>query len=297
MGQVKKLTNIGSPIPIPVCSNYNLIGILRDRCESVIEIGYDKVPNEYVVQKALKLKKPFSDGEKGFRDALIWLSFLMHVKDHSVEGDVAFITNNKNDFFANGADGLQLHPDLIDDINFFGVSVKIRPYETLFKFIQDFVDKSDHAIDRNKTRYDADEFLEENAVKYIESVHPSQYRQEIIKAGLPSIIANEIVSVEADIMEGVEDCDLLDYEVLGKDEVFLAFAFDLRILVLKFHFSTTVYLANKQIFDAELINFENEGDSTSAELCIRAYFHISCIYSPRTEDYERFTVAGLRFRI
>jgi galactose mutarotase-like enzyme len=52
-----------------------------------------------VVKRAIKLVKPFTGQEKGYRDTLIWLSFLSYLKDNDIEGDVAFITNNKHDFF------------------------------------------------------------------------------------------------------------------------------------------------------------------------------------------------------
>lgn len=296
-GQVRKLTNIDPVFSIPNCSDYNLLEVLRNRCENSVLVDYVDVPHDLLVTKALKILKPFSDGEKGYRDSLIWLSLVKFLKDSSIDEEVVFITNNKSDFFLTGKDGFQLHPHLIADLRLFGVSADIRPYDSLFKFIQDSVDTKDHAIDRQRTRYEAEEFLEEGGVHYIQNSPPSQYRDALILAGLPTAIANEILSVGVDIMEGVEDCDLLDYEDLSKDEIFVTFAFDLRIAILKFKFPTSAYHANSQVFDRNLMNFEEGDDFTYAEMCVRAYFHISCIYNPRSVAYKDFTVVGLRFRI
>ena len=62
-------------------------------------LDYSDVEQEEVVEKALYLKKPFQEEEKGYRDTMIWLSLLAFVKTNNIEEEVIFISSNKNDFF------------------------------------------------------------------------------------------------------------------------------------------------------------------------------------------------------
>jgi len=295
--QVRKLTDIQTDFDSTRLDiKYNLRDIVADKCANVAFFSYESVPHELLVQKAIKGEKPFTDGEKGYRDALIWLSLLTYMKESDVKDDVAFITNNKSDFFVTGAGGTQLHPQLQADLLAFGITVNVLPFESLFKFVQAVIDKSTHAIDKEKTKYDAEEFLEYEAAKYLRSSPSSEFKSALIAAGLSSTIVHEILDIEPDIMEAVEDCHILSYDPIEQGNVYVYFFFDLRIVYLNFKFPTSVYYANKDLFDVELMNHEIEGDFVYAGTCMRLYFDVSCIYNPASESYSNFTVADLRFR-
>ncbi|WP_073376492.1 PIN domain-containing protein [Desulfofustis glycolicus] len=56
--------------------DYSLYELLAQKTENIKTIDYSAVSHEEVVERALNVKKPFLAGEKGYRDTLIWLSFL-----------------------------------------------------------------------------------------------------------------------------------------------------------------------------------------------------------------------------
>jgi hypothetical protein len=298
LNQMRKLSNVAPSFDSAFLdATYEIRSILSSKCENVVFVNYESVPHNHIVRKALRIEKPFLDGEKGYRDSLIWLSLLTFLRDNLVEEDVAFISNNKSDFFITGKEGLQLHPQLLDDVNTFNVKARIVPYDSLFKFVQAVVDKSAHAIDRAKTAYEAEEFLEAGAVDYIENAPPSWFRQGLIEAGVKPVIVSEITSIEAEIIEGVEDCDLMTYETLDERNVFAYFYFDLRIVYLIFKIPLSAYYAHKDVMDLQLINFDIEEEYVRAGICLRLYFDASCIYNPRDATYSNFTVANLQFKM
>jgi hypothetical protein len=63
-----------------------------------------------IVSRSIARKKPFSKGDRGFRDTLIWLSTLNLIKP---EAHVSFVTENTQDFFQ--SDTSNPHPDLLQE--------------------------------------------------------------------------------------------------------------------------------------------------------------------------------------
>ena len=75
-----------------------------------------------LVEAILTRRKPFSESERGYRDALIWHSVL----EAAATGPVVFVTNNHKDFFA--PDRLRLADDLVADMAHAGIDPQhIRP--------------------------------------------------------------------------------------------------------------------------------------------------------------------------
>lgn len=72
-------------------------------------LPYPSVSYKELVDRVLAGRRPFTVGEKGYRDALIWYSAL----EQAAEGRVLLLTANTKDF--SGSDG-QLAPDLQSDL-------------------------------------------------------------------------------------------------------------------------------------------------------------------------------------
>lgn len=70
------------------------------------------VPHADLVARDLGEKKPFAASGKGYRDALIWLSFLGVIDDNTTKA--ILVTNNTSDFGSQNKS--ELHPDLIAEI-------------------------------------------------------------------------------------------------------------------------------------------------------------------------------------
>ena len=76
-------------------------------------LGYPSVPHKKIVDRALQRKKPFdSNGQKGYRDVLIWELILELISREPSE--VAFVSQNPRDFADNSN---VLHQDLRNDIS------------------------------------------------------------------------------------------------------------------------------------------------------------------------------------
>jgi hypothetical protein len=102
-----------------------------------------------VVDRALACKRPFLEGEKGYRDTLIWLSLLEHIKVTDSQDEIVFITANSKDFFESGSKDT-FHPDLITDIQALPTSISIKAFSSPAAFVESVINKHEHAIDYTK---------------------------------------------------------------------------------------------------------------------------------------------------
>lgn len=87
-----------------------------------------------LLERSIKRRKPFNQGDKGFRDTLIWLNTLQLVKEHH---RVSFISANTTDY----AKGDSLHPDLEEDLtSVLPGHISFRYFKSLNEFIA-FMDR------------------------------------------------------------------------------------------------------------------------------------------------------------
>lgn len=80
--------------------SYSLKTYLNEKCDysNIKFISYNDIPQKEVVYRAIQRIKPFQDDDKGYRDTLIWLSFLQFLKTKSYPNlqEISFISNNKS---------------------------------------------------------------------------------------------------------------------------------------------------------------------------------------------------------
>ena len=150
--------------------DYELLHLLKGRVENIKEIGYENITHSEVVKRAFLNKKPFMNGEKGYRDTLIWLSCLDHIIEDKINEDIVFITKNKSDFFKVKDNVVRFHEDLNRDIIERKIDTKIIPFTSLFDFVNSTIDKDDHAIDHYKSEEIFEEFIEDFAVDFLEGM-------------------------------------------------------------------------------------------------------------------------------
>jgi hypothetical protein len=108
-----------------------------------LEYGYGSTENyptilhRDVVQRALERKKPFKeDGKDGYRDYLIWMTFLNAVSHYKTE-EACFVTLNSRDF-SDPINKDDLHIQLKKDVESTGISLERIHY---FTSLKDFVEK------------------------------------------------------------------------------------------------------------------------------------------------------------
>jgi hypothetical protein len=80
-----------------------------------------KVDISTLVKRSINRTKPFSNGDKGLRDTLIWLNTIEIVKEYH---RVSFVSANTSDY----AEGANLHPDLALDLR------PVLPQGVAFKY-------------------------------------------------------------------------------------------------------------------------------------------------------------------
>ena len=133
-----------------------------------------------IIQRSVQRRKPFTAGDKGFRDTLIWLSTLELVGPKSL---VSFVTGNTQDFFSTGAS--EPHPDILAEAEErLDGSWKMLFHRSLDEFIAYFdADRTASAealqralISNTLSGFDLWEWLEDNLVGLVgeddfDSVH------------------------------------------------------------------------------------------------------------------------------
>jgi predicted nucleic acid-binding protein len=78
------------------------------------QINYPYISHESLVKRALARRKPFSgEGQRGYRDAVLWETILARSKPTGEE--ILFVSRNIRDF-ADPEDSHKLHSQLLDDL-------------------------------------------------------------------------------------------------------------------------------------------------------------------------------------
>ncbi|MBK8161796.1 MAG: DUF4935 domain-containing protein [Gammaproteobacteria bacterium] len=93
--------------------------------------SYKEIPQEDIVRRDLKRRRPFQESGKGYRDALLWETLL---RNTLINGELCIlVTNNTKDFCSQDSD---LHPHLVDDLTERNLSkADVNITRTLSEFI------------------------------------------------------------------------------------------------------------------------------------------------------------------
>ena len=275
--------------------SYDLLSIIKSRAENVEEIGYENISHSEVVSRALKNKKPFLDGEKGYRDTLIWLSFIDYLVNKNINDDVVFITQNKSDFFRKKKDFISFHPDLVADFAEKGVKAKVVPFTSLFDFINRRVDKDKHAIDHYNSEAVFEEFIENSSISFL---------NEMSNFGLANYLGDsifenkvrDIIALRVEMLEGLEDSEVISTRSLGGHDIYVSYSYNLRRMFLEIDIPEIDYAMNKYELDKIFYDIEINSGVATLECLIRPYFEVSFIYNDKDDELKNFEVANLRIR-
>ena len=206
---------------------YDLNEVLIYKVDWIENISYDSISQSKVVKRAIKLVKPFTSQEKGYRDTLIWLSFLSYLKDKDIEGDVAFITNNKHDFFEIKGKTLSFNSDLTKDIEDYEIKANIKPYLNINDFVNGNVDKISHSFDRYEILNELEEFLVEETESYLNSMNNNDISY-LLETKVFSDKLTSVIDIESDIFEGLEDPEVKSVKRLPHESVYISSYFEMR---------------------------------------------------------------------
>lgn len=206
---------------------YDLVKVLNEKVDWIDSIEYDCIPQSRVVERAIKLVKPFTNQEKGYRDTLIWLSLLNYLSSNNIEGKVAFISNNKHDFFQTKDNKLSFNDDLLRDIEERKLRAEIKPYLNVYDFVNENVDKISHSFDRHEILDNLESFLISETESYLNAMTNGDISY-LLENKVFSDKLTSVIDIESDIFEGIEDPEVKSVKRLSGDSVYIESYFEMR---------------------------------------------------------------------
>ena len=295
LGRLSELTLPAVPTALE-SESYDLFNLLSCNVDDIQVVEYKSLEHSAIFERALRIQRPFRPNEKGYRDTLLWLSFLDFAKTRCKGTEVIFITSNKNDFFSDKAE-LEFHPDLQKDLALLP-DVKVTPYVSLTSFVEKEVDKEEHIIDRTKARQLFEEYLEEEALAFFSSVD-SDFLSELGRIAVHgSDILSHATSVTAGFIEGLEDMEVDASSHLDKDSVYISCVHDFRIMEFDITVPESVYISNKAAVAASSHIYDiEEGERTVVlKLTARAYLQASFLYNRVTHECSGYSASIIGFK-
>lgn len=267
--------------PIESQQDYNFVDIVKHRFHFVEWLSLDNVPHRSLVKKAINAKRPFTDSEKGYRDALIWQTLLIFLKSSWADSSVAFITDNLTDFFDGKEAPLAFHEDLRTDLREADIKNRFQLYRNLRSFVDTNKIVQAGLVDQERLESELlpaiEEAAEIEAIKYLNSLSLADVKQLFAEANFDINAITHVQRVDWVIMEGTEDPDIGKGEALGNDAIFIPYEFNLRNLDVTWEMSTASYYQNKSGLDSLFINIDVGPTTTSLSTSARCYFQASFI--------------------
>lgn len=274
--------------------SYDIAKILNNKVSFIGNIEYDHITQKKVVERALKLIKPFSNQEKGYRDTLIWLSLLHHLLSNNVECDVAFITNNKSDFFQTKDNELTFNDDLLRDIEEYKIKAKIKPYLNIYDFVSKNVDKISHSFDQQEILDDLEYFLIEETENYLNSMK-NYALSNLLRNKIFSEKITPVVDISSDIFEGLESPRVTSVKRLSGDSVYIESRFEMRRVELVVTIDTIEYkkYADEIESTKSLHNIEIDGDHVKLSFVLRTCIQGSFEYDTKNKVASNLSIDNI----
>lgn len=271
--------------------DYDLIDVLKKRVDWVCRIEYDNIPHSIIVERAIGSIKPFNNEEKGYRDTLIWLSFLEYLSSNNIEGDVAFITNNKHDFFQLKDKTLSFNDDLLRDIAERKINANIIPYLNIYDFAKENIDKTPHSFDQRKLLDDLGEFLVSETKSFLNAMNNNDL-SELLETRLFTEKLTPVLEVNSDIFEGLEYTQINSIKELPDNSVYIESEFDMRRVDLVVSIDSTEYKQYADEIEAirSLYNIEHEDNHVKLSFTLRTYIGGSFEYDTVSETASNLSV-------
>lgn len=287
---------VGTDFLSPPAEAYDLLKLMKQQVDEVEVLKYDAISHKEVLDRALRVKRPFRQGEKGYRDTLIWLSLVEFIKSQGKSLEIYFISGNRADFFADN-DPLVFHPDLTLDLQAFP-HAKVTPVLSISSFVDTHVDQKAHVIDRVNLRPKFEEFLEEQALSIIVSsqagINETLWRRLV--PGLP--LFDDLQGVSAEVMEGVEDFKILVTDDMGDGDVYISCLHDLRIVMIQFFVLRRDYETHLDVIEQSGSFYEVEelGKTILLKTSVRVYITATFTYNTKAEACDGYSLSTIDFR-
>jgi predicted nucleic acid-binding protein len=278
-------------------SDYELTDLIKRKVDSFHVFDYGNIEHSEVVERALVNKKPFIEGEKGYRDTLIWLSFLQYISANTVEEEeIVFITENKSDFFMIKGEEVSFHRDLQLDIGEYDIKSKISPFTSLFSFVSSTIDKDEHAIDKVNMDWIFEEYAESEGDRYLKNMSNADLCENFESSIFESRV-KEILDIRTDIWEGMEDSTIEQTTNLKDSEIYVSYSFNLRRVTLEIDIPEVDYIENREELNKLFYEVEIASGVATLSKLVRPYFDVSFIYNDRKDTLGDFEVSDVWLRM
>lgn len=281
--------------------NYDIIDILRSLTGQLSLVGYNEVPHARLIEKALKPKLPFRDGEKGYRDSLFWISVLHHIKQHNYQGEVVFLNQNSKDFFVERGGDKVFHPDLQEDIDRMGISARFLIHESIKSFIDTQGGQEAHLFDwtgfYDQHNGTLDSSVGEEAIDYLDSQPLDTIKSLLSSAGYDQRMLDAAFEASFEDWDGVEDSEITNMRNIQPEsgEIFIEYKFDFRMLDVKLLMTHTHYYADKYYIENNA-EADISDDIVEVRLLVRADLAASIIFNPSNDYVSKVEINQVSFR-
>lgn len=256
-------------------TTYRFKDIVNLKTKNVEFYDYSTISNLLLVDRALKKVKPFKDEDKGFRDSLIWLSFLSYIKKKG-NHKIAFINNNSSDFL--NSEKTDLNESLRNDLKSQGIDNEFKIYDSIRNFIEKEVGFK-HTYTKSTILeefiYPNELLIEKMLQDYINS-QSVKWFDETIKSHTANFQNTDyIISFNFEIVEGIEDPELLNWEQIEKDKFFSQLSFHLRIVEIELVIPKIFFEGLKDDYKYRNIDIEYDSDNVILTFIKKVYLNIS----------------------
>ena len=295
-----KTINIISKDPVDIdfknlAKEYKFKEVLEEKLDKdfIDYIDVTDIPQKETLKRALENRPPFKIKEKGYRDTLIWLSLLYHLKKNGIKEEVAFISANSDDFYNGQKTGLK--KELQEDLDNLGMECKIKVYNSLFLFIEKNV-MDDDIFDENELDQ-VEGQIEDCTINFINEYTIDQLRNSL--AGRLNVLSNllTIKSHEFEIAEGMEDAGIVKANRTNGPKIYIIYEYNFRIVEFRINLSKEEFEANYEKLRT-LGNYEElEDGDIQIEIYPRLFFKSSFEYDARTKVVDGLVVNALAYKL
>lgn len=159
-----------------------------------VVLEHPNVPHSRIAMKAVRKRKPFASGGKGYPDALIWFSALQVLIEQPHES-LVLLTDNISDFAAK--EGTSLHEDLVADLKEYDIQCeRISLVRDTNELYLNFVEPAQDQLAIVRERFNEDK----ERLEYVAGIIEEVLENDSGRLGPPGAIhrdAEEILSLDA----------------------------------------------------------------------------------------------------
>lgn len=294
LGKYQRLFIEDLKIEIPKGEDkYNFRNVILSKTEHLIIYGYENISNSTIVTRAIKKVKPFQEEDKGFRDTLIWLSFLDYLKSRGIKEDITFINNNSSDFYNDKKS--DFNDDLKKDIAENEITNNFSVFKDLYSFVTSIIDKSKHTFTIEEITEEIignnERTIEIELEYFINQLTPIEIVELFGRSSEQKKALSYASTVKFEIVEGIEDLYLSNYEILKDNNlIFLELEFNLRLVEIEYSLPTIFYKEHLEPISTRYYNQENVGDNTKFYDFLRIEFNISFTFNKEFEEVQDLVI-------